>query len=35
MANIFDFFDIGGNVDSGDVEITSSNIEGDFSVFMM
>lgn len=35
MAGILDIFDIGGNVDSGDVEIISSDIEGGFSVSMM
>jgi hypothetical protein len=30
-----DLFDIGGNVDSGDVEIISWDISDDFSVSMM
>lgn len=36
MANLFDDLDIGGNVNSGDVEIVSTKvIDGDFNVFMM
>lgn len=32
---ILDIFDIGGTVDSGDVEIISWDISDDFSVSMM
>lgn len=35
MGTLLDLFDIGGNVDHGDVEIISSDIEGGFSVSMM
>lgn len=35
MASLLDLFDIGGNVDHGDVELVSPDIEGGFSVFMM
>ena len=35
MASLLDLFDIGGNVDSGDIELISPYIEGGFSVFMM
>jgi len=35
MASLLDLFDIGGNVDSGDVEIISWDISDDFSVSMM
>lgn len=35
MASLLDIFDIGGNVDCGDVEIISWDISDDFSVSMM